>query len=400
MIKINSDLIKGEFQQVIDFTDTFEKEESKKQIYNALNYLSDFDNKIIEKRIKYSTEICNIIIEKTGGGLVTLLAGIFYSFLEKEEFNEEDIKNKFGESVSKILSGLYKIPNFTTKKVDSQSENLIKFLLTITNDVRAILIMLATELYNIRNIDKFNDEERQSVINRIKMLYTPLAHRIGLYNIKTEFEESVMKHTEEDMYRLIAKKLQETKASRDTYISNFIKPLQKLISDAGFTATIKGRPKSIHSIWNKMKSQGVPFEEVYDLFAIRIILKSDLKNEKAVCWNVYSLITDLYKPNPKRLRDWISAPKLSGYESLHTTVLGSENKWVEVQIRTERMDEVAEKGPAAHWRYKTGKEGGNNDWLAKIREEIENPTDDENDDKSKKALYSEEILVFTPEGDV
>ncbi len=400
MRKIKNKIIQEHFIKIIEFTNTLEKEESKDLVYKVLNYIGELDKNIDEKRVSYSSEISNIIIEKTGGGLITLVASILYSFIKKEEFNEQVIKDTFGESISKILVGLYKIPVFTSKKIDSQSENLIKFLLTITNDVRAILIMLATELYNIRHIESFEDDKKKSIISRTQMLYTPLAHRIGLYNIKTEFEESVMKHTEEDMYRFIAKKLQETKATRDKYISDFITPLKKMISDAGFTASIKGRPKSIHSIWNKMKSQGVPFEEVYDLFAIRIILKSDLKNEKAVCWNIYSIITDLYKPNPKRLRDWISAPKLSGYESLHTTVLGVDNKWVEVQIRTERMDEVAEKGPAAHWRYKTGKEGGNNDWLAKIREEIENPVDDENTDKSKKALYSEEILVFTPEGDL
>jgi len=399
-MKINNNIVEANFVNLIKFTNTFDKEESKEQIYSALNYIGEFNVENNESKIKYSSEICNIIIEKTGGGLVTLLSGILYSFFEKEEFNEYEITEKFGFNISKILVGLYKIPNFTSAKIDKQSENLIKFLLTITNNVRAILIILAIELYNIRNIDKFDDDEKQNVINKLKMLYTPLAHRIGLYNIKTEFEESVMKHTEEDMYRLIAKKLLETKSSRDSYISDFITPLKKMISEAGFTSTIKGRPKSIHSIWNKMKSQGVPFEEVYDLFAIRIILKSDLQNEKAVCWNVYSIITDLYKPNPKRLRDWISAPKFSGYESLHTTVLGPGNKWVEVQIRTERMDEVAEKGPAAHWRYKTGKEGGNNDWLAKIRDEIENPTGEETEDNSKKALYSEEILIFTPEGDL
>lgn len=400
MRKIKNKNIEKHFIKIIEFADTFEKEESKSLIFRVLNYIGEFEKNIIDERINYSSELGSIIIEKTGGGLITLVSGILFSFIKKDEFNEETIKENFGESVAKILIGLYKIPVFTTKKIDSQSENLIKFLLTITNDVRAILVILATELYNIRHIDGFNEEEKNRIINRIKMLYTPLAHRIGLYNIKTEFEETVMKHTEVEMYRFIAKKLQETKASRDKYINDFITPLKKMISEAGFTASIKGRPKSIHSIWNKMKSQGVPFEEVYDLFAIRIILKSDLKNEKAVCWNVYSLITDLYKPNPKRLRDWISAPKLSGYESLHTTVLGFDNKWVEVQIRTERMDEVAEKGPAAHWRYKTGKEGGKNDWLAKIREEIENPVDDENTNKSKSALYSDEILVFTPEGDL
>jgi len=400
MQQIKNKIIKYHFKNVIDFTNNFEKQQSKNQVYNVLNYIGGFEDAIIEERIKYSSEVCNIIIEKTGGGLNTLLAGILYSFLKKNEFDKQNIEIQFGLIVTVILEGLYKIPALTSTKIDKQSENLIKFLLTITNDVRAILIMLAVELYKIRNIETFDEKDREFVINKLKVLYTPLAHRIGLYNIKTEFEESAMKYSEEYMYRFIAKKLKETKASRDEFINRFVAPLKDTISNAGYKFTIKGRPKSIHSIWNKMKSQNVPFEEVYDLFAIRIILDTDLKNEKAACWNVYSIITDLYKPNPKRLRDWISSPKLSGYESLHTTVLGAENKWVEVQIRTERMDELAEKGPAAHWRYKTGKEGGNNDWLAKIREEIENPTETEDFEKSKQQLYSDEILVFTPEGDL
>ncbi|MCF6365650.1 MAG: HD domain-containing protein [Bacteroidales bacterium] len=394
--------IKFQFAELIKFADKFDNRESKEKIYKVLNLLSGSDKNIIKNNSEYTSEICNIIINDTGGGVNTLIAAVFYSFYKKEDIDSEYIKNEYGTNVLKILTGLYKIPILKTEKIDKQAEQFIKFLLTVTDDVRAILIMLAAELYKIRHIDEYNEEEKASIINKSKAIYTPLAHRIGLYNIKTEFEEKTMKYSEEDMYRFIAKKLKETKATRDTYIESFITPLKKVLKEAGYNFTIKGRPKSIHSIWNKMKSQNVPFEEVYDLFAIRIILKSDFNNEKSVCWNVYSIITDLYKPNPKRLRDWISSPKLSGYESLHTTVLGAENKWVEVQIRTERMDEVAEKGPAAHWRYKTGKEGGSNNWLAKIRETLENAGDYENetDESSKSQLYSEEILVFTPEGDL
>jgi len=394
--------IKFHFKELIRFTEKLESKENREKILKVLNLLSESDKSIINDNAEYTAEICNIIINETGGGVNTLIAGIFYSFYKKNELDFELIKEEYGTTIFKILTGLNKIPALKTEKIDKQAEQFIKFLLTVTDDVRAILIMLAVELYKIRNLDKFNQNEKYIIVNQAKTLYTPLAHRIGLYNIKTEFEEKTMKYTEEDMYRFIAKKLKETKAARDTYIESFIAPLQKVLKKAGYNFTIKGRPKSIHSIWNKMKSQNVPFEEVYDLFAIRIILKSDIKNEKAVCWNVYSIITDLYKPNPKRLRDWISSPKLSGYESLHTTVLGADNKWVEVQIRTERMDEVAEKGPAAHWRYKTGKEGGNNDWLSKIRETLEN-TDEyesESDENSKNQLYSDEILVFTPEGDL
>lgn len=397
-MEVKNIILKKHFEKILEFADNYEKDDDKILVYNTLNYISDLEINDIDKKTEFVSEISNIIISKIGGEVNTLIASILYGFIAEDKLDKDLIAEKFNKIILNILVGLYKIPTITVKKGSQQSENLIKFLLTITNDIRAILILLANKLYKLRNIQAYEKNEQEIIINELQMLYIPVAHRIGLYNIKTEFEESVMKYTEEDMYRFIAKKLNDTKALRDKYIENFINPLKIKIKDAGYTFTIKGRPKSIHSIWNKMKSQGVPFEEVYDLFAIRIILKSDIKNEKAVCWNVYSIITDLYKPNPKRLRDWISAPKLSGYESLHTTVLGIDNKWVEVQIRTERMDYVAEKGPAAHWRYKTGKEGGNNDWLAKIREEIENPH--ENANNSKKQLYSDEILIFTPNGDL
>ncbi len=402
MQQLSNKNINFHFQALIDYADKSDNSESKEKIYKILNLLSQSEKSRIKEQAEYSAEISNIIINDTGGGTNTIIAGILYSFYKKDEIDLEFINDEFGASVLKILSGLYKIPSLRTDKIDKQAEKFIKFLLTVTDDVRAILIMLAKELYKIRNIENFEKGEKELIVNQSRTLYTPLAHRIGLYNIKTEFEEKTMKYAEEEMYRFIAKKLKETKATRDLYIESFIAPLKKTLSESGYRFTIIGRPKSIHSIWNKMKSQNVPFEEVYDLFAIRIILKSDINNEKAVCWNIYSIITDLYKPNPKRLRDWISAPKLSGYESLHATVLGADNKWVEVQIRTERMDEVAEKGPAAHWRYKTGKEGGSNDWLAEIRESLESPdiSDVEITEKSKTQLYSEEILVFTPEGDL
>jgi guanosine-3',5'-bis(diphosphate) 3'-pyrophosphohydrolase len=372
---------------------------------DIFQFFSDFDKtskKRISEKIEQLSDVCDIIENETGGGIVTTIAALLYIYFDKKELRELNIEENYSQSIFKIINGLLKVPEIKSEKIDKQADNFIKYLLTITDDVRSILILLVIQIYTIRNLNAFPAEQQSVFMNHISSLYVPLAHRIGLYNIKTELEEKVMKVKEKDMYKYIAGRLKETKASRDIYIEAFIKPLKKIIADAGYKAVIKGRPKSIHSIWNKMKTQSVSFDEVYDLFAIRIILKSDVNSEKAVCWNVYSIITDLYKPNPKRLRDWISTPKkLSGYESLHTTVLGPENKWVEVQIRTERMDEIAEKGPAAHWRYKSGKEGGNNEWLANIRETLENPSnlsDDSNKEKTK--LYSEEIMVFTPAGDL
>ncbi len=374
-------------------------EEEVKQInllYEDL-YNYNLTVKETENTTDYLNKITDIILNETGAGIYAAVTAILFS-LKKD--NTDYIKTRYNGTVNKLFRGLANVPDIKPEKTEKQTDNFIKLLLTITDDVRAILILISVQIYKMRNITSFSEQEKNNILRLSKNIYIPLAHRTGLYNIKTELEETHMKHTEKEIYHSIAGKLKETKRSRDLYIKNFTEPLKKTLEDAGYRFTIKGRPKSIHSIWNKMKSQNVPFEEVYDLFAIRIILKSDLENEKAVCWNIYSIITDLYKPNPKRLRDWISTPKLSGYESLHTTVLGPENKWVEVQIRTERMDEVAEKGPAAHWRYKTGKEGSGSDWLSRIRNEIENPSEIEADDNVKTSLYSDDILVFTPENDL
>jgi GTP pyrophosphokinase len=397
----NQLIIQNYFGELITLSQEIDQDDSI-MLSDFLNVISLKINNIEEEKIKYSSEVSKIILTEMGGSIKTLIATVLYTLFDEAEIKQFNKNKIINPIVFKILKGLFNIPNLKTDKIDKQSEQFIKLLLMITDDVRAILIKLSLELFKLRNLEKFDDSDRKIIVNQSKNLYTPLAHRIGLYKIKTEFEEKTMKFNEEDMYRFIANKLNETKNVRDRYIDTFIKPIDELLKKTGYKYTIKGRPKSIHSIWNKMKNQKVSFEEVYDLFAIRVILKSDLKNEKNICWNVYSIITDIYKPNPKRLRDWISAPKISGYESLHTTVLGPENKWVEVQIRTERMDEIAEKGPAAHWRYKSGKEGGDVDWLSKIREAIENPSDTALDKETdaKTQLYSDEILVFTPEGDL
>ncbi|NJN28887.1 MAG: bifunctional (p)ppGpp synthetase/guanosine-3',5'-bis(diphosphate) 3'-pyrophosphohydrolase [Cyclobacteriaceae bacterium] len=308
----------------------------------------------------------------------------------------------FGQRVKSILLGLIKTSDIQLDKLSIQAENFIKLLLTISPDITSILIKLSEMLYQIRNAKKVDIDEQFKVASVVSALYAPIAHRLGLYSIKTEMEDLSMKYLYTDVYKDIAKKLEQTKDFRDGYIKSFIAPLKRELSKQKINCEIKGRPKSIFSIWNKMKTQGVDFEEVYDKFAIRVIIDSELKNEKTDCWRVYSIITDWYKPNPHRLRDWISSPKTSGYESLHTTVIGPEQKWVEVQIRTIRMDEIAEKGHAAHWKYKEKKEGAGSDWLSQIREALEKPeqlTDDEHD-KNKAMLYTDEIFLFTPEGDL
>lgn len=329
------------------------------------------------------------------------LASIFiYRWVNE---NSEDFIKDLHPKVLRIVEGLNRLNKIDKTTSIHNPENFIKLLLTQAEDVRAILINLAEKLYLTRKIHLLEAEERVKLCKELSSLFAPLAHRLGLYNIKTEMEETAMKYLQNDVYKTIAKKLSETKKNREEYISTFIKPIEAELKKTGIKFTIKGRPKSIHSIWNKLKNNKVTFEQVYDLFAIRIILDSEGEHEKPDCWNAYSIVSDIYRPNPKRLRDWISAPKNSGYESLHTTVIGPEGKWVEVQIRTTRMDEVAEKGPAAHWRYKEGKKAvGSTSWLSRIREALETQKADafEKEHTAKIDLYSDEIFIFTPTGDL
>ena len=301
------------------------------------------------------------------------------------------------------MYGLQRVKELYQKNVALETENFRKLLLTLAEDVRVILIIVAIRLQTMRNLDKLPDAEKQQIARESAFLYAPLAHRMGLYKVKTELEDLSLKYTNHDIYKEIAKKLNETKRSRDKYISEFIDPLKLKLADIGCEFEIKGRTKSIHSIYSKIKKQNTAFEKIYDLFAIRIILDTPLEKEKAACWQAYSIITDMYQPNPNRLRDWLSIPKSNGYESLHTTVMGPHGKWVEVQIRTVRMDEVAEKGLAAHWKYKGIKsESGMDEWLKNIREILENPELNAVDfmDEFKLNLYDKEVFVFTPNGDL
>ena len=315
----------------------------------------------------------------------------------------DDIEKKYGEGVAHIIRGLLRINELYKRNPVIESENFRNLLISFSEDMRVILIMIANRVNMMRQIrDTDQLEAKQRVSEEASYLYAPLAHKLGLYKLKSELEDLSLKYLEHDAYYMIKEKLNATKASRDAYIARFIKPIQAKLDAAGLKYHMKGRTKSIHSIWQKMKKQQCGFEGVYDLFAIRIILDSPSDKEYMQCWQVFALITAMYQPNPKRMRDWLSVPKSNGYESLHTTVLGPENKWVEVQIRTERMDEIAEHGLAAHWRYKgiKSEKGGIDEWLANIRSALENNDDLQLMDQFKMDLKEDEVYVFTPKGDL
>ncbi|MCQ2959485.1 MAG: RelA/SpoT family protein [Bacteroidales bacterium] len=345
-----------------------------------------------------------IAISLIGLGAKALMSIFLKPCFEKNAISQKELVSEYGEKVFDIITGLQRVEKIDTRRSKLQSENFIKLILSQADDVRVVLVLISAKLNQLRNIKALNDSDQLALCEELDSLYAPLAHRLGLYKIKTEMEEMSMKYLHNDIYKTIAQQLAEKKASRDEYIRKFIEPLKSLLESKGIPPfEIKGRPKSIHSIWNKLQKGKVTFEHIYDLFAIRIIIDSEQENEKRDCWNVYSIISDLYRPNPNRLRDWISSPKSSGYESLHTTVLGPENRWVEVQIRTRRMDEVAEKGHAAHWIYKDGESTSNSvHWLARIRDVLENPSDAsfENDSNSRMELYTDEVFIFTPQGDL
>ena len=348
-------------------------------------------------------EIATIAIKELGLSKAALCTVVLYPLVKHGQYNIENIKAEFSDEIALILGGLTRVKKLYGKTSTMETENFRKLLLTLAEDVRVIFIMLSERLFYMRTLKDKPVELQQNIARETAYLYAPLAHRMGLYKIKTEMEDLSLKYTFPDIYKEIANKLSETKKNRDLYIENFIAPLKEKLTAAGLKFSIKGRTKSIYSIWNKMKKQNTTFEGIYDLFAIRVILDSELEKEKAECWQVYSVVTDMYQPNPKRLRDWLSIPKTNGYESLHTTVMGPEGKWVEVQIRTERMDEVAEKGMAAHWKYKGIQGEANMDaWLKNLRDALESQDlkAEEYMDEFKLNLYDEEVFVFTPNGDL
>ncbi len=350
-----------------------------------------------------SMQTALIVVTEIGMSRDAILGVMLHKLALSGQVTEAQLQHDFGGEVARIIRGLLRIQELYEKNPIVESENFRQLLLSFAEDMRVILIMIANRVCIMRQIkDAENDEARRRVAMESSYLYAPLAHKLGLYKLKSELEDLSLKYLEHDAYYHIKEKLNATKKSRDAYIERFIRPVEERLKAAGLHFHMKGRTKSIHSIWQKMKKQKCPFEGVYDLFAIRIILDSPLEREKMDCWQVFSIVTDMYQPNPKRMRDWLSIPKSNGYESLHITVMGPEGKWVEVQIRTERMDEIAERGLAAHWRYKgvKGGEAGVESWLQSIRNALEAGDDLKLMDQFKMDLYEDEVFVFTPHGDL
>lgn len=350
-----------------------------------------------------SLQTALLVVEEIGVRRDAVMAILLRPAVESGSLTLDAVKSRYGLSVGRILHGLQRIQELYKKNPVVESENFRNLLLSFAEDMRVILIMIADRVNLMRQIrDTLNREAQRQVSEEAAYLYAPLAHKLGLYKLKSELEDLALKYLEHDAYYMIREKLSATKASRDAYIERFIGPVEAKLRAAGLEFHMKGRTKSIHSIWQKMKKQKCSFENVYDLFAIRIIIDCPMEKEKQSCWQAFAIITDMYTSNPKRMRDWLTVPKSNGYESLHITVLGPEEKWVEVQIRTERMDEVAERGVAAHWRYKGVKAdgGGMDDWLDNIRQMLENASGIEAMDQFKMDLYDDEIYVFTPRGDL
>ncbi len=390
--------------------------------------LKDDDAKLIKKAFNTSAEahtnmrrrsgepyiyhplaVAQIAVEEIGLGTTAIVSALLHDVVEDTDTTIADIERQFGTKIATIIDGLTKISGIFEYGTSQQAENFRKMLLTLSDDVRVILVKLADRLHNMRTLDSMPRDKQLKIASETIYIYAPLAHRLGLYAIKSELEDLYLKYVEPEAYKDIARKLRETKASRDKFIATFIKPIEDDLQETGIPYVVKGRPKSIYSIWTKLNKSKKPFEEIYDLFAVRVILNVPTEDEKAACWRAYSIVTDHYKPNPDRLKDWISTPRTNGYESLHTTVMSKTGQWVEVQIRTQRMNEIAEKGYAAHWKYKgndvqTG--AGIETWISQVREMLE--TSDKGDktaaveflDDFRSNLYSEEVFVFTPKGDL
>ncbi len=389
--KVNDTLHEGEAETVTSLIKTSIKEGKIRRDIFGLNPVLN------------SLQTALIATDEIGLQRDSVLAILLYHLMLSDVIDEEDIGKRFGKSVETIVNGLAKIQHLYAKNPIIESDDFRNLLLSFAEDMRVILIMIADRVNMMRQIrDTDNLEAQREVAEEASYLYAPLAHKLGLYKLKSELEDLSLKYLEHDAYYHIKDCLQQTKRSRDLYIQQFIEPIERKLKDAGLVFHMKGRTKSIHSIWQKMKKQQCGFNGIYDLFAIRIILDSPLDKEKMQCWQAYSIVTDMYTPNPKRLRDWLSVPKSNGYESLHTTVLGPQNKWVEVQIRTERMDEVAEHGLAAHWRYKGIKSstGGMDEWLANIRAALEAGDNFQAMDQFQLGLYDSEVFVFSPNGDL
>ncbi|MFB6258553.1 MAG: bifunctional (p)ppGpp synthetase/guanosine-3',5'-bis(diphosphate) 3'-pyrophosphohydrolase, partial [Flavobacteriales bacterium] len=377
----------------------------RKAFNTALEAHSDMRRRSGEPYIFHPIAVARIVAEEMRLGTTSIVAALLHDTVEDTNIDLAYVEREFGKKVATIIDGLTKIPGSFDQHQSPQAENFRKMLLSLSEDVRVILIKLADRLHNMRTLDSMKREKQLKIASETEFLYAPLSHRLGLYSIKTELEDLALKFKEPEEYERIRQKLKKGKEVRARFINRFVRPIKEDLNKEGYDYQIKSRTKSIHSIFEKIRNKGVAFEEIYDLFAIRIILNSPPETEKADCWKVYSIVTDHYKPNPDRLRDWISTPKANGYESLHTTVMSPTGKWVEVQIRSERMDEVAEMGYAAHWRYKEQEktsEGNLDRWLTRVRELLGDPESNALEflDDLKLNLFSDEIFVFTPKGEL
>lgn len=390
---------------------TLDEEQNKlirKAFDIALDAHKDQRRKTGEPYIYHPIEVAKIVANEIGLGATSIACALLHDVIEDSEYTYEDIKKIFGQKIADIVNGLTKISVMNHQNISVQSENYRKLLLTLSEDFRVILIKIADRLHNMRTLESMRDDKQKKIASETVYIYAPLAHRLGLYNIKSELEDLSLKYNNPDVYYDIANKLELAKENREKYVEEFKKEVSEQLKEEHLNFTIKGRAKAISSIYRKMLKQNVSFEEVYDNYAIRIIYKSDAKNEKFIAWKIYSIVTDLYHSNPQRMRDWITNPRSTGYESLHLTVLGPDKKWIEVQIRSERMDEIAEKGVAAHYKYKEGFKQNSDDrnfeqWVSQIREVIEqqqNLSTTELLDNIKLNLYSKEVFVFTPKGEI
>ena len=376
----------------------------KKAFKISLEAHKDMRRKSGEPYILHPLAVAQICVKELGLDSKSIICALLHDVVEDTDITLNYLEKEFGKPVSKICDGLTKISGFFSPEISKQAENFKKMILTISDDLRVILIKLADRLHNMRTLDSMNRKSQIKIASESIYIYAPLAHRLGIFSIKTELEDLYLKYTNYKDYISIVKKLSSSKEKRDKFIKSFIRPIKRKTKDLNNKIKIFGRPKSIFSIYNKMKKQDITFEEVYDLFAIRIILDSTLVEEKSICWRIYSIVTDCYQPNPDRLKDWVSTPKSNGYESLHTTVMSNSGQWVEVQIRTKRMDDIAEKGFAAHWKYKENSKSDNklDKWINNVREFL-----DQNDSSAlelledfKSELYNDEVFVFTPKGDL
>ena len=395
------------YKALLQKSEAFLTKEDSETIRKAIDEaIAHYQNERLpsgEPFILHLLEVARIVVEEIGMATKSVLASLLYDLVHRGKLSIEYIETAYGQKVRDIIEGLLKIFAVKTQETNFQPENFRKLLLTLSNDIRVILIRLAILLDQMRRMNYMPKNYQVKSSIETFSLYAPLAHRLGLYSIKSELEDLAMKYTEGEAYRSIVKKLQNTTAKRNRFIKKFSDPIKSELDRQNYTYEIKGRTKSVYSIWRKMQQQGVPFEQIYDIFAVRIILDTPQNNEKADCWKVYSIVSDFYRPNPERLRDWISNPKSNGYESLHTTVIGPEGKWVEVQIRSRRMDDIAEKGYAAHWKYK-GLKGDMafDNWMGKIRDilEVSDATASEIIDNVRLNLLTQEIFVFTPKGEL